>query len=112
VRVWGIDAPELDQRPWGAKAKERLRQLARSRITVEKLDRDNYGRTVARIYHNREDLGLRLVREGYVAVYARYNNDHRYRDALQQAKRKRLGIWARRGQQQTPWEWRKERSSR
>jgi endonuclease YncB( thermonuclease family) len=112
VRVWGIDAPELAQRPWGGRARDRLREIAKGPVKLEKIDRDTYGRTVARVLNDGEDLGLRLVREGDVAVYTQYNDDRRYLEAAREAKRQRLGIWSRRGQQQAPWEWREQHSSR
>jgi endonuclease YncB( thermonuclease family) len=106
VRLWGIDAPELGQNPWGDAARRRLQQLATGRVTLVPVDRDSYGRVVARIYRSHRDLGLELVREGYAAIYWRYNDDQEYYRAGSAAKRKQLGIWSRPGLQQTPWRWR------
>jgi endonuclease YncB( thermonuclease family) len=108
VRLWGIDAPELGQKPWGEAARRRLQALAAGPVTLVPVDRDSYGRVVARVYRNHRDLGLELVREGYAAVYWRYNDDRQYYHARSAAKRKQLGIWSKPGSQQTPWRWRAE----
>jgi endonuclease YncB( thermonuclease family) len=70
-------------------------------------DRDRYGRVVARLYQNNQDLGLKLVRQGGAVVYTRYNKSRYYRIAQGEAKREKLGVWSRPGAQQEPWEWRK-----
>lgn len=106
VRVWGIDAPELDQGIWGLRARDRMRDLADGWVELESVDRDDYGRTVGRIYRGHLDLGLAMVRDGYATVYRHYNRDSAYRHALHEAQRERLGIWTRPGLQQEPWEWR------
>jgi micrococcal nuclease len=108
VRIWGIDAPELAQDHWGYRARDRLRQLARGTLRVQPVGRDDYGRTVGRVYRDAEDLGLALVREGYAAVYHRYNDDPAYLAAARDAKRSGVGIWTDDGLQRTPWAWRQQ----
>lgn len=108
VRVWGIDAPEMGQRPWGDRARDQLQGLlSNGAIRVEVADTDRYGRTVARLYENGQDIGLALVRQGRAVVYRQYNNSPAYRKAQEQARREGLGIWSQPGAQQEPWEWRK-----
>jgi micrococcal nuclease len=106
VRLWGIDAPEIGQEPWGERAYRRLHELAAGRVILEPVDRDRYGRVVGRLYRRERDIGLQLVREGYVAVYERYNSDPTYYRARRQARGARRGIWSRPGLQQAPWRWR------
>ncbi|MDQ2694165.1 MAG: thermonuclease family protein [Pseudomonadota bacterium] len=107
VRVWGIDAPEMGQEPWGQRARDRLRGLLPDAVRVQVVDTDRYGRAVARLYDGREDLGLAMVRQGQAAVYAQYNDSSAYRQAQSQARRERLGIWSQDGAQQEPWAWRR-----
>ncbi len=106
VRLFGIDAPEMAQEPWGRRARDRLRELARGQVTLEKRDKDSYGRVVGKVYKDGQDLGLILVREGYAAVYRRYNDEPAYLEAEEAARQKRLGIWSKPGYQQKPWKWR------
>lgn len=107
VRLWGIDAPEIGQRPWGELAKQRLKELASDRVALEFVDKDDYGRLVGRLHRGGEDLGLTLVREGYARVYRRFNGWPVYRQAEHEAREQRRGLWSRPGNQQTPWRWRR-----
>lgn len=108
VRVYGIDAPEMGQKPWGAESRDALKKLLPSgSVTIEVLDTDRYGRSVAKLKYGTKDLGLELVRAGRAIVYERYNDDPRYPPAQAEAKKARRGIWAKAGAQQTPEEWRR-----
>jgi endonuclease YncB( thermonuclease family) len=108
VRVWGIDAAEMGQKPWGNEARSQLRALMpQADIRIQVMDVDRYGRAVARLYRGDSDVGLALVRQGGAAAYARYNDSPLYRRAEAEARRERLGIWIRPGPQQEPWAWRR-----
>jgi endonuclease YncB( thermonuclease family) len=108
IRLWGIDAPEMGQRPWGNEAKEFLQYLLDGRqVLVEVLDKDRYGRVVARLFADGEDAGLTMVREGKAVVYEQYNDSALYYAAQREAKTAQLGIWSEPGAQQAPAEWRK-----
>ena len=107
IRLYGIDAPELGQKPWGEQSCELLRSLLPAAVRLEVTDIDRYRRVVARLYNGYQDVGLELVRKGGAVVYSQYNNSRAYEVAQLQAKRDRLGVWSRPGAQQEPWEWRK-----
>jgi endonuclease YncB( thermonuclease family) len=108
VRVYGIDAPEMGQKPWGERSRDLMRGMIPSdEVMLQIMDIDRYGRVVARILHGNQDLGLRLVREGGAVVYERYNEFEVYRAAQLQARQERVGIWSESGPHQEPWEWRK-----
>ncbi|TCO82325.1 endonuclease YncB(thermonuclease family) [Plasticicumulans lactativorans] len=108
VRVWGIDAPELAQVPWGELARTALAVMLppQTPVRLEVLDTDSYRRTVGRLWTGTRDLGLELVRAGRAAVYTRYNRDPVYQAAQAAARASRLGVWATPGAQQAPWTWR------
>jgi endonuclease YncB( thermonuclease family) len=108
VRVFGIDAPEIGQKPWGDNARTYLKALVPDgKVRVQVIDTDRYGRSVARLYNGEQDLGLTMVRQGWAVMYSQYNTSSTYETAQAQAKRERLGVWSRPGAQQEPWEWRK-----
>lgn len=108
VRVWGIDAPEKGQAPWGDDAKAYLERLLKDKpVQVQVVDRDRYGRAVARLFVGNEDVGLAMVRQGKAVVYRQYNDSQTYRDYQAQAKAQRLGVWSKPGAQQDPASWRK-----
>lgn len=106
VRVWGIDAPEMGQQPWGSQSRDALAELLGNQVTLRTQTRDRYGRVVGRLYRDGEDVGLALVRNGHARVYERYNDHFSYQRAEAEAKRAERGIWRVAGMHQTPWEWR------
>ena len=108
VRMFGIDTPEMGQKPWGAKSRDALRELlSRNDITLRVRDQDRYGRTVAQVFVGQTDVGLEMVRRGQAAVYEQYNDSAAYRQAQTEAKRDRRGIWEKPGSQQDPAAWRR-----
>lgn len=65
VRLRGIDAPELGT-PGGLEATQRLAALLREgAITIVPVSRDVYGRTVADVFLNGQNLADVLIAEGY-----------------------------------------------
>lgn len=108
VRLWGIDAPEMPQIPWGDRARRALTQLASSgNLSVEVIDHDKYGRVVGRVFSTSQDIGLELARQGLAPVPLKYVRDIHYRQAQRAARSERRGVWGIPGAQQRPWEWRK-----
>ena len=93
VRLHGIDTPEKTQ-PYSNSARLRTEELTRGRLVrVVVEDRDRYGRTVARVFVDGEDLSLILVREGLAWHYSRYSSDPRLAYYELRARQKRLGLW-------------------
>lgn len=109
VRVWGIDAPETGQQPWGDDSTRHLQNLLNQsrEIQVQVVDTDRYGRSVARLFIGERDLGWQMVRDGQAVVYEQYNDSQGYRDAQSEARSARLGVWAEAGDQQDPAAWRR-----
>jgi len=108
IRVYGIDAPEMGQKPWGDQSRQGLQALLPSgsvRLAVQDIDR--YNRVVAQLYTNDQDVGLEMVRRGYAVVYEQYNRFPIYKQAQIDAKQEQRGVWSAPGAQQRPWEWRK-----
>ena len=112
VRLHGLDAPELDQTFWcrgqqlacGAMALDALEALtAGGKLRCEIVERDRYGRHIAKCYSpNGIDIGRRLVSAAWALAYRRYSMD--YVGAEEQARKARRGLW--RGRFMKPWEWR------
>lgn len=109
VRLHCIDAPELGQRPWGKASRDELRRIAPRTVTLRVVDTDAYGRLVAQVRNpaTGASVNLAMVRSGHAAVYRRYCQDRRFAAAEEQARAQRLGIWARPGQHQRPWDYRR-----
>lgn len=119
VRLWGIDAPELDQEctrdgqsyECGKVAAAMLRVFIGSEpMHCTEVDRDRYGRTVARCeVGNGADLGGLMVAAGWAVDFERYSNGW-YAHHQADAESARRGLWA--GSFVDPRDWRKRASSR
>ena len=112
IRLHGIDAPEsrqlcrLDGKSWqcGRDAANALAgKINRRPVACVKLDRDRYGRIVARCTVAGEDLGEWLVANGWAVAY--YLFSYEYSRAEHRAKAARRRIWA--SEFVKPWEWRR-----
>ncbi|MBE9127300.1 MULTISPECIES: thermonuclease family protein [unclassified Coleofasciculus] len=107
VRLIGIEAPDLEQEPWGGEAKNRVEQLI-SEIRGQQLvlqpvlleadvqTKDSFGRWLAYVWHSGRLLNEQLVQEGYVLAAPRSPND-KYSDRLVRAQEYArimgYGIW-------------------
>ena len=101
VRLIGIDTPERGA-CYAGEATAAARRLANGRRVVLRGDatqdtRDRYGRLLAYVWvDGRQDVGYRLVRDGYAAVYVYARPFARlgaYRTAEAPAKRLRPSLW-------------------
>ncbi|WP_171114809.1 thermonuclease family protein [Ruegeria sp. HKCCA5463] len=109
VRLHGIDAPELDQTcqdsdrsswPCGAWATHKVQKQFQGRMTTcVPLDRDRYGRIVARCSVEREDVAARIVEQGLAFAYRKYSDT--YAGAEQVARIENRGLH--KTQIQVPW---------
>jgi len=109
VRVFGVDAPEMGQEPWGAQSRDAFRRMVNrgDAVRLRVMDQDRYGRTVAQVFAGERDAGLEMVRQGRAVVYEQYNDSPAYRQAEAEARQARRGIWVRSGSQQDPAAWRR-----
>jgi endonuclease YncB( thermonuclease family) len=106
VRLARIDAPEKKQ-AFGERARQSLAALCFGRmaeVTPEKTDR--YGRTVARVICQGEDVDQHQVRTGMAWVYRQYSKDGALLELEAQARAGRRGLWSDK-EPVPPWEWRR-----
>ena len=122
IRLFGIDAPELDQhctKPWiqfnfidlnknyncGLVAKEKLKKIiSKNEINCKGEKYDRYKRLIAICFKKGKDLNKWLVRNGLAINYTKYSK--KYLRDENQAKREKVGLWS--GEFDEPWEWRKK----
>ncbi|BAZ66412.1 MAG: thermonuclease family protein [Pelatocladus maniniholoensis HA4357-MV3] len=99
VRLLGIDAPDLQQRPWGDTAKERLQALIKGESVTLEFDvegQDKFGRILAYVWQDQVLLNEELVKQGQALFVGRSPNhkyDQRLERAQQWARIMGLGIW-------------------
>jgi endonuclease YncB( thermonuclease family) len=106
VRLHCIDAPEMQQRPWGTESRNHLRAITPRVVSLRIHDTDRYGRKVAEAFAGETNINLEMVRAGQAAVFTRYCSARAYDRAQHDARAAGLGIWSKPGEQQRPWEWR------
>jgi micrococcal nuclease len=118
IRLTCIDAPEMEQEPWGRQSASRLKQLLPPGQTIQLrvVNTDASGRTVAEVYRGNQSVNLQMVKEGQAVVYPQHLNNcaatkDQYLQAEATAKQQRLGFWNQ-AQPVMPWDFRRSQRSR
>lgn len=116
IRLIGIDAPEMDQRPWGRKAKECLSSLISSTdsgiaFEYDIEQRDKYGRILAYMWtQDGKMINEEMLEKGCAVLFTFPPNvryAERFRAAQKRAQKHKAGIWGGRGLQERPSDYRK-----
>ena len=112
IRLHGMDAPERHQtcrdqngRKWycGVAATRHLAALTGGApVTCRKVTTDRYNRTIAVCESHGQDIGRRMVRDGWAVAYIRYSRAYAGDEA--HARKLKKGIW--RGYFTLPETWR------
>jgi endonuclease YncB( thermonuclease family) len=107
VRMHSIDTPEKDQ-PWGADARADLaRRVDGKRVALEPVTQDHYGRLVAVVFLDGENINAWMVQQGAAWAYRDYLEDPSYCAWEAVARASGLGLWSLPpGSRVAPWEWR------
>ncbi len=117
IRLIGIDAPELDQRPWGRKAKKYLQELIASShwqvgIEYDIERRDKHDRVLAYLWSRDGRLiNEEMVKGGYAVLFTippNVKHEDRFKAAQIVARENRAGIWEKGGLSQKPSDYRRE----
>ena len=106
-RIWGIDAPELDQ-PWGRVARHSLIALVHLRNVQVRQVSKSYNRTVVQVKRHDVDIALALLKMGLAWVTVEYDPPPEYIKAEAEARASKRGLWSEK-KPIPPWEWRKEK---
>lgn len=99
VRLIGVEAPDLQQQPWGAAAKAYLTTLITNQTVLLEFDAqvtDTFGRHLAYVWKNQVLVNELLVKDGYALVIKRspnYKYDQRLENAQQTARLMGRVIW-------------------
>ena len=112
IRFSGIDAPELKQTcvnqeldfKCGEFSKNLLiEKIANQEVICIRENKDQYGRTLAECFVEKESLSSYLVREGYAFAYRKYSD--KYITDENYARNKGNGMWSM--VFEFPWDFRK-----
>jgi micrococcal nuclease len=127
VRLDSIDAPEKGQ-PFSAVAKKHLTEIAKGKnCTVRQMGKDKYGRVLgivtilgtprgaavvgsSKLFGTKDTGNLNankeMVRAGLAWHYIKYSKSKTLAKLEQEARDKKLGLWAAATKPIAPWEWR------
>ena len=109
IRLWGIDAPELNQ-PWGKAAKAALEEFLRKRELSITVKGKSFGRTVGIVRSDRRDVALELLKMGLAWHDPRYAPKAKeYAEAEAEARKEKRGLWSD-DKPVAPWDWRKQQN--
>ena len=77
IRVWGLDAPEIDD-PGGSRATAELTSLIDGQeLTCRQRDIDRYGRIVGQCFlPNGRDITAAMIASGTAQEFCRYSGNH------------------------------------
>lgn len=116
IRLIGIDAPELDQKPWGLKSKKHLESLINASgwtidLEFDSEKRDKYGRLLCYLFSDDKTMiNLQMLKDGYAMLFTIPPNI-KYVDMLKKAQKEareqKLGIWHSNGLKESPGNYRK-----
>ena len=74
LRLWGVDAPEKDEKGYLAARNALYRMVQGKRITFIELDRDKYGRIVGRVFlKNGREVNRMMIESGTAREYCRFS---------------------------------------
>ncbi|KAL4016586.1 hypothetical protein IC575_024238 [Cucumis melo] len=106
IRLRGIDAPESTM-PYGKEAKEELKRLVEGKcLRVLVYGEDRYNRCVGDLYCNGKFIQEAMLKKGFAWHYTAYDKRPELSKWENEARAKRVGLWAS-SNPDKPWEWRK-----
>lgn len=106
IRISAIDAPEKAQ-PFGQVSRQHLARLCfQQQATIKTRSRDRYGRTVADVKCQGQDVATEQVRSGRAWYYVKYGKGYEHLRGLEYGAREAgRGLWS--AEAIPPWEWRR-----
>lgn len=111
LRLAEVDCPEKGQ-PFGKNAKQfTSSQVFGKKIIFYRVNKDRYGRTVAKIYYkNDKYLSAEIIKAGYGWWYYQLSKDIRLKEYEAHARENKLGLWSDK-YAVAPWNFRKSRKN-
>jgi endonuclease YncB( thermonuclease family) len=114
IRLYGVDCPEAFQ-VHGENAKQyTIAKSLHKRVRITPIDIDDYGRTVAVVMVNGENLNEKIIAGGNGWVFRKYCHSEFCESWLkieELARNSRLGLWQHKNPI-PPWEWREQERKR
>jgi micrococcal nuclease len=109
IRLAQIDAPERQQ-AWGQRSRQVLGQLVGGKtVMVVPQGTDRYGRTLAKLTVQGQNINQAMVERGAAWAYIGYVRDQAIVVAQTRARATRQGLWAMpENERMAPWDYRRQ----
>lgn len=93
IRLNGIDCPERGQDYYRV-AKDALAEYIFQReVKIIAVGKDRYGRIIANVFINGQNINLMMVRDGYAWHYKKYSSNNDLANAENNARVSKRGLW-------------------
>ena len=118
IRLVGIDSPETYKgkdkpgQPFSRKSKDYLSKLVSGKtVEIMSYGTDDYGRILGVIYLDGISINFEMVRSGLAEVYRAMPpkgfDITAYKDAEEEARKTKKGMWIQGDKYISPWKWRR-----
>ncbi|MDO4642444.1 MAG: thermonuclease family protein [Cardiobacteriaceae bacterium] len=107
IRLAGIDAPEIGQKPFGGLARNALQHFLPKHFEMQYWGSDRYQRSLGVLYVYGRDINLAMIQEGYAFAYDGKDTPQDYNQAERDARRNKKGFWAASTPPINPKRWRR-----
>jgi micrococcal nuclease len=97
VRFQGIDAPEICQTGGEPSLAALKAKVLHQTVQLQTSRHDDYGRMLARVHLNGDDVGAWMVQQGQAWSYRYRNSPGPYADEERTARAAKRGVWAMQG---------------
>jgi len=104
IRMYGIDAPERDQ-TYSRESADFMKQYLNKEAIIKASGVDKFGRTLAVLFIDGQDINLFSIKNGCAWHFKRYSSDQQYADTESYARKNKIGLW-KVDNPIPPWEWR------
>lgn len=94
IRFNQIDAPELGQNFGKASKKALSNMIFGKNVELKTHGSDKYGRTVAEVFYNNQNINKAMVTQGMAWAYREYMTDNEYLSLEDKARKAGIGLWS------------------
>ena len=93
IRMNGIDCPERKQDYYQVAKDALATYIFKNKVQLITFGKDRYGRILATVFSNDQNINLAMVRDGYARHYKKYSSDTALAKAENEAREAKSGLW-------------------
>jgi micrococcal nuclease len=93
IRMNGIDCPEKKQDFYQVAKNALSTYIFKTEVQLITFGKDRYGRVVADVFTDGQNINLAMVMEGYAWHYKKYSSDTALANAENEAREAKRGLW-------------------